>query len=279
MAEAAAQAIEEGCGLAVMPECAVQGYLVQGANAELAMTAEAAAAALARRLPQAEGFQAVFGLYESSDGQPWNSAVHARLTRGRAEVIQVHRKFFLPTYGVFDEARYTQAGSSVGSREGIGVLICEDLWHSIMPALCALDGAWILAVPVASPGRGFGGPEPSNLGRYRRMLQAAAEEHGLFVVSSCLTGFESGKGLAGGSMIFDPFGEILAEAPILEEAMIVAELDSGLVRSARERSPLLRDLRRRLPDLLRQAARMLDAPDGVLETDGQAGPAGAEPVA
>jgi predicted amidohydrolase len=110
------------------------------------------------------------------------------------------------------------------------------------------------------------------------MLQAAAEEHGLFVVSSCLTGFESGKGLAGGSMIFDPFGRMLAEAPILEEAMIVAELDPELVRSARERSPLLRDLRRRLPDLLRQAARIADSPERAPEPDGWPGLGGAEPV-
>ena len=255
MAEGVRQAMQEGCGLAVMPEAVVQGYQVQGANVELALSAQSAADELAQRVG-AGSVSVVFGLYEKADGRPFNSSVYARLTDGQAEVRHVHRKVFLPTYGVFDEARYCQSGSSVRATDGLGMLICEDVWHAVMPALSALDGADFLAVPVASPGRGFSGEEPENVGRYRRMLQAAAEEHGMFVVSACLTGFESGKGLAGASMMFDPFGRLLAEAPLLQEAMIVADLDLALISAARSKSPLLADLRGKWRLLAAEAGRI-----------------------
>ena len=67
---------------------------------------------------------------------------------------------FLPTYGVFDEERFVEAGRSVqafDTRWGrAAILICEDAWHSFTPMLAALDGAQLIIVPSASPARGTG---------------------------------------------------------------------------------------------------------------------------
>ena len=68
-----------------------------------------------------------------------------------------------------------------------------------------------------------------------------------------LAGYEGGKGFPGGSMIVDPSGEILAQGPIQEEHIVLAEIDFGKVELTRSRAPLLADLRAAWGDVVRAA--------------------------
>ena len=176
----------------------------------------------------------------------------------RGVLRHVYRKFFLPTYGVFDEERFVSRGRDLGvfeSRFGtMALLICEDVWHSILPTLCAVSGAQILLVPSASPARGFSGERPENLQRYERLLSGIAEEHGVFCINSQLCGFEGGKGFTGGSMVFDPSGAKLVQAPICAEHLILETIDTDLVALARSQSPLLSDLESAWGDIVRIVA-------------------------
>jgi predicted amidohydrolase len=161
-------------------------------------------------------------------------------------MVGVYQKFFLPTYGVFDEERFVTRGRDLcilETRFGkLSLLICEDVWHGVMPTLCAVNGAQVILVPAASPARGFAGVDIENLDRYRRLFRAISEEHGVYCANCQLCGFEGGKGFIGGSMIIDPTGRVVAEAPVAEEAMIVSEIDLELVAIARAQSPLISDL-------------------------------------
>ncbi len=56
-------------------------------------------------------------------------------------------------------------------------------------------------------------------------------------------GFEDGLGFWGGSVVFDPHGELVARGPFHEEALFIAELDLHQLQRARARLPLLRDER------------------------------------
>jgi predicted amidohydrolase len=112
----------------------------------------------------------------------------------------------------------------------------------------------VLAVPAASPARGFSGPEVGNHERYRRLLRAIAEEHGIFCLNAQLCGFEGGKGFIGGSMVIDPFGQTLAEAPLLDDAYLSLEIDLATMAVARAQSPLLSDLQGSWPVLQRITA-------------------------
>lgn len=100
----------------------------------------------------------VVGFYERDEGAYYNSAAYLELPH---RVVHVHRKVFLPTYGVFDEERYLARGRRVEAfRTRFGraaLLICEDFWHSITATIAALDGAEVIYVPSASPARGFQG--------------------------------------------------------------------------------------------------------------------------
>ena len=82
-------------------------------------------------------------------------ALYATLGGPDAGIRHIHRKIFLPTYGVFDEERFVEAGRSVqafDTRWGrAAMLICEDAWHSFTPMLAALDGAQLIIVPERQP--------------------------------------------------------------------------------------------------------------------------------
>jgi len=170
-------------------------------------------------------------------------------------LVHVYKKFFLPTYGVFDEERFVSRGHDLGvfeTRFGkMGVLICEDIWHSILPTLAATAGAEVILVPSASPARGFSGEEIGNLCHYKKMITAVSEEHGVYCVNCQLTGFEGGKGFVGGSSVSDPGGQIIAKGPVGEEFLLLASIDLELVTIARAALPLISDLQSAWQDIRR----------------------------
>lgn len=247
IAEVSLQAASEDVDLVVFAEAAVTGYFLEGGVLECALTSQELLEGLRGRLSGlSRPLDICVGFYEEDEGQLYNAVAYLEFGAGEARVVHSYHKFFLPTYGVFDEERFVARGNDLGvfqSRLGeMGILICEDVWHSIMPTLTAMAGAHILLVPSASPARGFGGDTIGNLDRYQRLLRAIGEEHGVYCVNTQLCGFEGGKGFVGGSMIVDPFGQVVVESPIAEEHLLLADLDLDLISIARSRSPLFSDL-------------------------------------
>ncbi|MGQ9524161.1 MAG: nitrilase-related carbon-nitrogen hydrolase [Armatimonadota bacterium] len=242
----------------VLPETAMSGYFLEGGVVEVARTAQELFDDLqgeyidrcgARPSP----LDVVVGFYEVSEGKHYNSCLYAEL--GPEPCIRhVHRKVFLPTYGVFDEERFVSRGARIDAfdtRFGpAAVLICEDAWHSLCGTIAALKGAQIIYVVSASPGRGFRGPEVDSVRWWRNVVTSMAGEHNVFVVYAGLTGFEGGKGLAGGSMVVSPSGEVLAEAPILRECVLHCELNMDDIAVVRAAFPMLQDLETCLADLV-----------------------------
>lgn len=250
------QAAEQKVDLVVFPEASTSGYFLEGGVSESSLTADDLSLRLQERLGSlGRAVDVVIGFYEQHDGALYNASAYFELGPGRAKLVHVYRKFFLPTYGVFDEERFVSRGRELGvfeSRFGtIGILVCEDVWHSVLPMLTALSGAQVLLVPAASPGRGFSEPAVENLDRYERLLRGVAEEHGIWCVNCQLCGFEGGKGFVGGSMVIDPFGTVRAKSPILEPHMLICEIDTSATALARTQSPLLPDLQGAWSDVQR----------------------------
>jgi NAD+ synthetase len=247
-------------GLVVFPESALTGYFLEGGVQELALPAEKLFEDLARvhRDSGAPPLDVAVGFYEIWRNLLHNSALYASLGGTDAGIRHVHRKVFLPTYGVFDEERFVEPGRSVAAfdtRWGrAAMLVCEDAWHSLAPTIAALDGAQVILIPSATPGRGLtprpGVSRPANLDRWDRLAQGIAEEHGVYVIVSHLVGFEGGKGFAGGSIVAGPRGTILLQAPLFEAATLPVRLDFDEITRARAEAPLLSDLQSRLPHLL-----------------------------
>jgi predicted amidohydrolase len=242
----------------VLPEAALTGYFLEGAVYELALEASQFAADLARAWREANGprpVDLVSGFFENADGTYYNAAIYLELDGKEPRIRHLHRKMFLPTYGVFDEERFLSRGRRLqvfDTRFGpVAMLVCEDVWHAIMPTIAAIKGARIIIVPSAAPGRGI--EEEDELGsiaRWREILHATAAEHGVYVLYAGLAGFEGGKGMTGSSRVVDPRGRTVVQAPALGAHIIRATLDMREIDLARATLPLLGDLSAVLPDLL-----------------------------
>lgn len=254
-----AQLVAEGApDLVVLPEAAMTGYFLEGAVYDLARSAQSFANDLARAWREAAGDREVdlcAGFYENDEGTYYNSSVYLHVGRDGHDIVHVHRKMFLPTYGVFDEERFLSRGrrlQTFHTRFGqMAMLICEDVWHAIMPTIAAIKGARVLIVPSAAPGRGIEGEaELTSITRWREILRATAAEHGVYVVYAGLTGFEGGKGMTGSSCVVDPRGEVVVQAPEIGECIVSATIDLREADLARATLPLFGDLNAVLPDLL-----------------------------
>jgi N-carbamoylputrescine amidase len=258
LAQPFSQLAEVPPDLVVLPEAALTGYFLEGAVYELALSAARCARDLTAAWRAANGslpVDLVCGFFENADGTFYNSALYLEIDESGAAIRHVHRKMFLPTYGVFDEERFLSRGRKLQSfktRFGtMAMLICEDVWHAIMPTIAAIKGARIMLVPSAAPGRGIDeGDEMGSIGRWREILHAIAAEHGVYVVYAGLAGFEGGKGMTGSSQIIDPRGRTLVEAPALEAHVVGPPHELPENELSRSTMPLLGDLGAVLPDLL-----------------------------
>jgi len=264
-------ALEPHPDVAVFAETALTGYFVEGGVRDVAMTAGALARDLNAQYSTAvdtpRPLDVCIGFYEVWNNAFYNSALYVTLGTpdGKPIIRHVHRKLFLPTYGLFDEERFVDRGFEVRAFDtGWGraaMLICEDAWHSFTGTVAALDGASTIFILSASPARGIWpreeeGPVPANLKRWERLARDIAEEQGVFVALVNLVGTEGGKSFYGGSIITGPHGDVRAQAPLWDETIMTITLDPNDLTRARSDAPLLTDLQTMMPHLMRTVDRI-----------------------
>ena len=256
--EILAAARSGGAALVVFPELGLTGYQLQDLAAEVAMRADDAR--LLGLAAETTGMSAVVSFVEeSNDHRLFISA--ALMEEG--EVRFVHRKLFLPTYGLFDERRFFAAGDrlrAVDSRLGVrlGLAVCEDFWHLAVPETLALDGAQILINVSSSPGRDLAALHEVGLGTaasWRNLMRTYAQLTTSFVIFCNRVGVDETISFWGGSEVIAPSGEAIFTAPLFDEGLHFVDIDLGEVRRERIGLPLLRDER---PELhLRELRRIL----------------------
>ena len=240
----AEEAIGRGARLLVFPELSLTGYFLKDIVSSVALSLTnpflGRLRDLSRRIDLVVGF-----IEESPEHRFYNAAVYLSM----GEIQHVHRKVYLPTYGIFDEQRYLAAGGRVRTfQSGIGrsaILICEDMWHPSTAYVASLDGMDILICPSASPGRGGleEGKTFANARAWETINRAYAQLFTCYVVYSNRVGYEDGACFWGGSEVIAPSGEPLVKGEYLSEAVLMAEIDHDEVRRARTANPLLRDER------------------------------------
>jgi len=236
---------ENNSDLLVFPELSLTGYVLQDLVASVAHKPTEDDPIFKHLLKASHDLDLVIGFVDE-DARHRFYIASAYLSGGKA--LHVHRKIYLPTYGLFDEGRFFAAGDSIRSFETrfgqFGMLICEDFWHASPPYLLWLDGADLILLTSASPGRGLNDKEKLESARWvERVSKAYASMFTTFVAHCNRVGFEDGLLFWGGATVNDPNGEILAQGPYFEEAITFAELDLNQIRRTRSRLPLLRDER------------------------------------
>jgi predicted amidohydrolase len=239
------QARRDGADLVVFPELSLTGYVLQDLAEGVALRPNREDPVFRRLLTASKSIDVMLGFVEAERRQRFYIAA-AYLSRG--EVVHVHRKVYLPTYGLFDEGRFFAWGDSIRAFETrfgrFGMLICEDFWHASPPYLLWLDGADVLLFASASPGRGLHSePRLASARWVEQINQAYASLFTTFVVHTNRVGFEDGLNFWGGATVFDPDGTLLARGPYHQEALTLTQIDLDQLHRTRARLPLLRDER------------------------------------
>lgn len=229
--------------LIVFPELSLTGYFVRDMVPDVAIMPDAPDI---REILDAAGPMAVvLGFVEESPQHRfYNTALYAEGGR----VVHLHRKVYLPTYGLFDEQRYFAAGERFLAFETarfgrMGILICEDFWHLSAAAIMQAEEIDVLICPANSPGRGIEGPRVRTAETYDHLSKAYAQLLGAVVIVVNRVGFEDGLCFWGGSSVTGPDGRTIAQAPQLDESLTLATVDAADLRRQRLITPLARDER------------------------------------
>jgi NAD+ synthase (glutamine-hydrolysing) len=239
------QAESSGVDLIVFPELSLTGYCLQDLVPTVAHQASPDDPVFKPLLEASRKMDMVVGFVDADQRHRFFIA-SAYLSGGN--LVHVHHKVYLPTYGLFDEGRFFAWGDSIrafDTRFGrAGILICEDFWHASPPYLLWLDGADILLLTSASPGRGLGKLPVLDSARWVEDINRAyASLFTTFVVHANRTGYEDGLNFWGGSTIYDPNGALISQSPYHTESLLVSEIDLNQLHRTRARLPLLRDER------------------------------------
>ena len=226
--------------LIIFPELALTGYFLKDLVPEVALRIDSSEIQrlvdLSRTISIAIGFVEV-----TKDYRFFNSALYLE----DGVVKHLHRKVYLPTYGLFDEQRYFARGEQFRAFDTkfgrMGLLICEDMWHLSASYILAMDGATTLICLSSSPGRGINGESLSSADAWQQLTSTTAMFLNCRVLYCNRVGYEDGINFWGGSEYVSPSGESMTRAAILEEDTLTTTVEEGLLRRERIFSPMLRD--------------------------------------
>jgi predicted amidohydrolase len=239
--EAIAEAKGRGTDLVVFPELSLTGYALGQISDEMSMEVQDK-----RIISLAEGAgetSIALGFHEDGgDIRTFNSAAYFE----GGSLVHVHRKLYLPTYGLFEERKLFSPGQAMrafGTKFGrMAILICNDAWQPALGFLAVQDSARVLLIPTNSADSRFPGDMDTteywyDITRfYARMLEC-------YVVFVNRVGTEGKLAFWGSSHVMDPWGNVIAEAALYKEDLITADLDLNIVLQRRRRVPLLREAR------------------------------------
>lgn len=257
------KARKQGADLVVFPELSLTGYFLRDLTQECALSENDPA--IAKILAASRSMAIVFGFVEESpDHRFYNTAIWAE----DGKILHKHRKVYLPTYGIFEEARYFAPGESFRAFDSkfgrFGILVCEDLWHLSSSYLYFLQGVDAMVCISSSPGRGIAGEgaQVQTAKAWGSLLVAQSTFFNVYSIFCNRVGFEDGVLFWGGSRVLSPFGRPIVQAKGLDEQLVrgkmprASSLERGemaagtaevsALRRSRIFTPLLRDEKTRL---------------------------------
>lgn len=236
--EMVAKALEAGAHLVAFPELSVSGYLLAHGVLEHALRLDDP---LLSPLLDASRHAAI--LVGLPLREPHGGISNAAVLLEGGEVRGVHRKLYLPTYGMFDEGRYFIPGPRLEpltcSLGRFGVLICEDAWHLSSSAILSRADLDAFIVISGGPSELDLGGEPAGGRRWHWILGAVAitTVTPVFFTNRC--GWEEGVLFGGASWAVDSRGATIAgPAPALEESLLIAHLSRAAAARARTLTPI-----------------------------------------
>jgi predicted amidohydrolase len=228
--------------LLVFPELSLTGYTLMDMVEEVALQPQTDPMfkkfkALSKDLSLVVGF-----VEEKEKGLFLNSAAFF----SQNKILHIHRKVYLPTYGMFEEMKFFGQGRNFATFltpfGKAGMMVCYDFLHLGSNYLLFVGGSELIIVISAAPGRGFSDQKSYASSRmWELMGETISRFTQSFVIYCNRVGFEDGKSFAGGSFIFNPGGQLMARSPYVDEDFLVKEIDLEDIRRYRKKRPYRRD--------------------------------------
>lgn len=239
--EVVAEAKARGADLVVFPELSLSGYALEELDDEVPIKAQSGPI---NSLAEEAGETAVVVGFceEGRDFQTYNSAAYLE----GGVLLHLHRKLYLPNYRIYEERKHYNPGQSMrafDTRLGrMAMLICNDAWQTFLPFIAVQDGAQVLIIPADSGSYPY--PELLDTKSYwRGITRFYARMLESYVIFVNRVGQQESLVFWGYSHVVDPWGTVVAEGPMHEEALITADIDLGNVRRRRREVPLVKEAR------------------------------------
>jgi NAD+ synthase (glutamine-hydrolysing) len=242
------EARAKGADLVAFPELAITGYPPEDLVLKPSFI-EDNLEKLNLIVAATRGLTAVIGFVDE-DGDIFNAACVAH----DGKIAAVHHKMYLPNYGVFDEARYFQAGRSCPVVDLddtlIGVNVCEDMWYPAGPtATQAYAGAELIVNINASPYH-------AGKAEYRHhMLRTRAVDNLVVVAYVNMIGGQDELIFDGNSVVYDQNGLLLVEGSQFREELVMVDIDVEAVFRQRLHDPRRRQALVAWPEEVRPVKR------------------------
>jgi predicted amidohydrolase len=249
IARLTSQAAAQGARLICFHECSISGYTFLGALSREEMEA------VSEPVPGGPSTETLMGIARSHDiligagliEREGDKLYNAWIVVGKDGVLARHRKLHAFV------SRYLTCGDSYTVFDALGwrwgVLTCYDNNLPENGRMTAMLGADVIlaphvtgCLPSPAPGRGTVDPRiwhnrhrdpvpcrmefdgPKGRGWIMKWLPARAWENGVYVVYANVLGVDGGTIKPGGSMVIDPFGEVVAECRSLDDEIVIATL-------------------------------------------------------
>ena len=203
---------QDSSDLIIFPELSLNGYLLQDKLSEDAWSIEELSIlnTLSKKIDIVVGGA-------MKDGNYFRNAA---LYFSKGKVVSQHNKVHLPNYGMFEEARYFEAGKIFESflvrDEKISMLVCEDLWHGSVHQDLIKENPDLIIALVSSPARGFSDNGLEIQEKWYDIIKTVARECKAKLIFVNRVGFEDGLGFWGGSCIVNSDAEIEHKLPHYE---------------------------------------------------------------
>ncbi|MDD4028835.1 MAG: hypothetical protein PHI40_04750 [Caldisericia bacterium] len=223
------KAIEQKASVIVFPEMSMTGYNLKDRTPEMCVNAHSDKLREVAR--QSMQIDLIFGFPEVDENyRQYISSAYC----SKGEIVHIHRKIFLPINGMFNDSKDFSHGSDLKTFETdnfrMGLLICRDMWHDEAIVSYVKKNVQCIVIPSNIPLRNVDETGPAIHGFVERMIRGYAERNSLFIVYVNRVGFEEGTCFYGGSMVADPFGNVLVQSPFLEESLLCADIDMKVLQ-------------------------------------------------
>ncbi len=212
-------ASDAGANMVALPEMFLPGYQAQDLIRKPAFVADCMAHVQALATDCAHGPAVGVG----GPLQKGDRLFNAYFVLKDGKVHTVIKKFHLPNFALFDEARLFDADRISGPYQidglRIGTPICEDAWHDGLCETMAESGAQVLLTVNGSP------YFRDKLAARQSMMVARAVGNAMPVVYLNMVGGQDDQVFDGGSFVLNPNGALALQLPLFDEVFCCVDFE------------------------------------------------------